>query len=197
MEANIEQTFLNAFADYADAKTLTKLEEFFRISNDGSRSLVSRRNMIKAILLGQKHVGQKEIEEIISLFTDGEIDMELIGGALRITVTRDFGDNFNLHDLYFILGSRIPAHLALGMVDKAIPVSLFTENRFVFNNLKTFLAVHNRSAIVDGVMLDGEKILNGTWKLNSARHGIPFINFRAAVILPKNGNAYFFITSIC
>lgn len=192
LEANIEQTFLNAFADYADEKTLTKLERFFRITYDEPRSLVSRRNMIKAMLLGQRHVGRKEIKEIISVFTDGEVDVELIDGMIRITVTRDLGDTFDLRDCYFIFSSRIPAHLSLGMVDKALPVSVRSDNLFVFSNLKTALAVQNRSAIIDGLMLDGEKPLDGSWKLDSARIGIPFIDFGAATILPKNENAYAF-----
>ncbi len=192
LEANIEQTFLNAFADYADEKTLTKLERFFRITYDEPRSLVSRRSMIKAMLLGQRHVGRKEIKEIISVFTDGEVDVELIDGMIRITVTRDLGDTFDLRDCYFIFSSRIPAHLSLGMVDKALPVSVLSDNLFVFSNLKITLAAQNHSAIINGVMLNGEKPLDGSWKLDSARIGIPFIDFGATAILPKNENVYTF-----
>lgn len=190
IQAGIIQAVDNNFIDYADAKTLAKLEEFFHITYDGPRSLVDRRNMIKALLLGQGHVGQKEIKELISVFTDGKIDVELIGGMIRITVTRDFGDNFNLYDCHFILGNRIPTHLALDMVDKLLPVSVFTDNRFVFRDLKIAFAVQNRSAIVDGIKLNGEKTLDGTWKLGSIRLGIPFIDFRVASVLPKNESAY-------
>lgn len=190
IQAGIIQAVDNNFIDYADAETLAKLEAFFHITYDGPRSLTDRRNMIKALLLGQGHVGQKEIKELISVFTNGKIDLELIGGLIRITVTRDFGDNFNLYDCNFILGGRIPAHLGLDMVDKLLPVSVFTDNRFVFRDLKIAFAVQNRSAIVDGIKLNGEKTLDGTWKLGSIRLGIPFIDFCAASVLPKNENVY-------
>lgn len=190
IQAGIIRAIDNNFIDYADAETLAKLEEFFHITYDGPRTLTERRNMIKAIILGQGHVGQKEIKELIAVFTDGEIEVELIGGMVRITVTRDFGDNFNLYDCHFILDNRIPAHLALDMVDKLLPVSVVNENGFIFRDLKIALAVKNRSLIVEGVRLDGEKTLNGTWELDSIRPGIPFIDFRVGVSLPKNNIAY-------
>ncbi len=190
IQSGIIQAVDNNFIDYADAETLAKLEEFFHITYDGPRSLTDRRNMIKALLLGQGHVGQKEIKELISVFTNGKIDLELIGGMIRVTVTRDFGDNFNLYDCHFILDNRIPTHLALDMVDKLLPVQVRTDNRFIFRDLKMALSVKNRSMIVDGIKLNGEKVLDGTWELDSIRPGIPFIDLRVAIVLPKNKNVY-------
>ena len=159
IQAGIIRAIDNNFIDYADAETLAKLETFFHITYDGPRTLTERRNMIKAIILGQGHVGQKEIKELIAVFTNGKIDVELIGGMVRITVTRDFGDNFNLYDCHFILDNRIPAHLALDMVDKLLPVSVFNENGFIFRDLKIALAVKNRSLIVDGIKLDDNRLM--------------------------------------
>ena len=190
IQAGIIRAIDNNFIDYADAETLAKLETFFHITYDGPRTLTERRNMIKAIILGQGHVGQKEIKELIAVFTNGKIDVELIGGMVRITVTRDFGDNFNLYDCHFILDNRIPAHLALDMVDKLLPVSVFNENGFIFRDLKIALAVKNRSLIVDGIKLDGERVLDGTWELDSIRPGIPFIDLRVGISLPKNNMTY-------
>lgn len=190
IQAGIIQAVDNNFIDYADAETLTKWEEFFNITYDGPRTIAERRNLLKALLLGSGHVGQQEIKEIISVFTDGEIEVALDGGTIRITVTRDFGDSFNLYDCHYILDNRIPAHLALDMVDKLLPVSVFTDNRFIFEDLKIALKAQNRSVFQEGVQLDGEKTLDGTWKLDSIRPGIRFPDFRTGVFLPKNSITY-------
>lgn len=190
IQAGISQAIDNNFIDYADAATLTKLETFFGIMYDSPRSLVDRRNLLKALLLGANHIGQKEIKEIISVFTDGQIDVQLIGGMIRITVTRDFGDNFNLYDCHYILDNKMPAHLALDMVDRLLPVSVFTNNQFIFKDLKLGLAVQNRSLFHEGIQLDGEKTLDGTWLLDSIRPGIQLPAFRIDIILPKNAGAY-------
>lgn len=190
VQAGIIQAIDNNFIDYADAATLTKLETFFGITYDGPRSLVDRRNLLKALLLGANHIGQKEIKEIISVFTNGQIDVQLIGGMVRITVTRDFGDNFNLYDCHYILDNKVPAHLALDMVDRLLPVSVFTDNQFIFKDLKLGLAVQNRSLFHEGIQLDGEKTLDGTWLLDSIRPGIQLPAFRVGIILPKNTGAY-------
>ena len=76
------------------------------------------------------------------------------------------------------------------MVDKLLPVSVFNENGFIFRDLKIALAVKNRSLIVDGIKLDGERVLDGTWELDSIRPGIPFIDLRVGISLPKNNMTY-------
>lgn len=190
IQAGIIQAIDNNFIDYADAKTLTKLETFLGITYDSPRSLADRRNVLKALLLGMGHIGQQEIKDIISVFTNGEIDVQLIGGMIRITVTRDFGDNFNLYDCHFILDNKIPAHLALDMVDRLLPVSVFTDNRFIFRDLNIQLAFQNYVADNRGVQLNGERLLDGTWRLASIRPGIQFPAFRVGVVLAKNPGVY-------
>lgn len=190
IQAGIIRAVDNNFIDYADAETLTKWETLFNVTYDGPRTLAERRNLLKALLLGMGHIGQKEIKEIISVFTNGQIEVQLIGGMIRITVTRDFGDNFNLYDCNYILDNKIPAHLALDMVDKLLPVSAFTDNRFIFRDLRLALAVQNRCLIRDGVQLNGEKTLDGTWLLDSIRPGLQFPAFYAAIAIPKNHGEY-------
>ncbi len=190
IQAGIIRAIDNNFIDYADAETLTKWEDFFGITYDGPRTIVDRRNLLKAILLGSGHIGQQEIKDMVAVFTDGEIEVQLIGGMIRITVTRDFGDNFNLYDCHYILDGRIPAHLALDMVDRLLPVSVFNDNRFIFEGLRIKFAVQNRTLARDGIQLNGERTLNGTWRLDSVRPGLQFPAFKAAIALPKNDIAY-------
>lgn len=190
VQSGIIRAIDNNFIDYADAEALTKWEDFFHITYDSPRTLVDRRNLLKALLLGANHIGQKEIKEIISVFTNGEIDVQLNNGLIQITVTRDFGNNFNLYDCNYILGSKIPAHLGLDLVDQLLPVSAFTDNRFYLRDFKARLAVQNRCLIQDGIQLNGEKLLNGAWLLNSIRPGIQLPLFCVSIALPKNHGAY-------
>ena len=124
VQKGIIQAIDNNFIDFADAETISKLEVFLRITYDGSRTLVERRNTIKAFLLSSlSHIGRPEIKELLAVFTDGEIDVELVGGTIQITVTRDFRERFNLYDAYLVLNRKIPAHLQLGFIDNFFPVS--------------------------------------------------------------------------
>lgn len=186
IQSSIIQTIDNNFIDFSDSRTLAKLEEFFAITYDGPRSIVERRNVIKGLIIGQGHIGQKDIKKLIEVFTAGDIDIALVGGAIRITVTRNFDDSFNLYDCHLVLDNRIPAHLVLDMVDKLLPVAVITENNFIFRDLKIALAIKNHSLLVDGICLDGKKKLDGTWTLDSGRPGIPFIDFHIRTPLAKN-----------
>jgi hypothetical protein len=121
VQADIIQSVDNNFIDFADARTITKLEAFLGITYDEPRTLVERRNIIKAFVLGRGHVGQREIKELISVLTSGEITVELVGGVIRITIQHDPGYQPKLSDYYLVLGERIPAHLGLE-INSVIPV---------------------------------------------------------------------------
>ena len=180
----IIQAVNNNFIDRADTETLAKLEKFFRISYGSPRTIIERRNMLKAVKLGQNHIGQKEIKELISIFTNGEIDVALTRGTIEIAVTRDFGDKFNLYDCNSILSSKIPTHLRLSMIDKLLPAQIYNAHKFIFQKLKIALSARNQSAIkssslclktifknkgkqVRGANLSGKFLLDGSIKLNS------------------------------
>lgn len=180
----IIQAVDNNFIDRADTETLAKLEKFFRISYGSPRTIVERRNMLKAVKLGQNHIGQKEIKELISIFTNGKIDIALTQGTIEIAVTRDFSDKFNLYDCNSILSNKIPAHLRLSMIDKLLPAQIYNAHKFIFQKLKIILAAGGRSTIkssslclkmifrnrgkqVHGANLNGKFLLDGSKKLNS------------------------------
>ena len=191
IQAGIIQAADNNFFDFADAQSIGKLEKFLDISYDGPRSLVERRNVVKAYVAGSGHIGQKEIKDMISAFTDGDIALSLVGGAIHITVTRDYGDRFNLYDCHIVLDKRIPAHLALSVIDRCLPVSLVNEERLVFRNFKARFALSVRKVIVTGPILDGEYILDGAWPLDSLIlfQGLVYAGFAAKSRLKNTGGA--------
>lgn len=180
----IIQAVNNNFIDRADAETLSKLEKFFRISYSSPRTIIERRNMLKALKLGQNHIGQKEIKELISIFTGGKIDVAFARGVIEIAVTRDFSDKFNLHDCNTILSGKVPAHLRLSMIDRLLPTQIYNAHSFVFQNLRITLSVKkhgiikssslclktifkNKGKQVRGANLSGKFLLDGSIKLNS------------------------------
>ncbi|MDR2558880.1 MAG: YmfQ family protein [Oscillospiraceae bacterium] len=111
----IIQAIDNNFIDYADAPTIAKLEEAFKIVYDSPRSLEERRSVIRALIIGQGRIGRREIIEIVSAFTDGEVRVAFTGGVVYIYITHDVNDVFNLGDLRFTLRNKIPAHLPFEM----------------------------------------------------------------------------------
>ena len=189
MRAGIIQAVDNNFIDYADAQTITKLEEALGIVHDGPRTLVERRNIIKAFIIGSGKIGQQEIKQLISVFTPGLVDVEFANGVIDIHVTREFGDAFNLYDIHLVLDNRIPVHLALGITDEILPLRVVTRNRFIFRDLSMEFRVRNPSTGMDGYPLDGSKILDGTWLLGPIGKGGPvFIDFGVKSSLDNTAN---------
>ena len=117
IQNGIIQAVDNNFIDYADAQTISDLEHFFHVGYDGSRTLTERRNIIKAMFLGAGHIGRKEIIELMAVFTAGRAEVSFSDGAVQVAVTRAADEIFRVSDSYLALRDRIPAHLALGIVD--------------------------------------------------------------------------------
>lgn len=183
----------NTFIKTMDSRTASDWEKFIGIVYDGPRSLAERRNIVKAFFLGQGHIGQKEIRELISVFTNGKIDIKLIKGAIQITVTHDLSDSFNLYDCHLVLDHLIPGHLSLSLVDDSLPMKFINRERFVFRNLNIKFKVNERENglkgirpvnfnvksvfknygyVERGLMLNGENNLDGTYMLNGVRFKI-------------------------
>ena len=189
---NIQATLIwmvdNNFIDFADAFTITRLENFLGIVHPFPRTLVERRAILRGFTLGRGHIGRRQIKEMISLFTTGEIDVGFIRpGRINVTVTRDFGDMFNLADIYMVIGHRIPAHLSLGIIDSPRPVRVVNQNNFNFINL---LMVSFRIANITSprIRLNGERILDGTWLLGAGSvHGINFVDFHVKAVIRNHG----------
>lgn len=194
IQADLIQMVENNFIEFADAPTITRLEAFFGIVHPFPRTLVERRAVLIGFVRSLGRIGRPQIIEIISLFTSGEIDVRFSRpGAIDVTVTRDFGDMFNLADIHMILGHRIPAHLTLGVVDLPRSVWVRNENNFIFRNLWMYsFRIINKTARMTGILLDGEHMLDGSWELDMhMAAGINFIDFHVKARIENQGEVVY------
>ena len=157
---------LNNYIQNADEEVLARWEKFLWITYDGERTLNDRRSVILQFFNGYGHIGEQEIKEIIWAFTVGDIVVELIGGTINITVTRDLAEKFILSDCMFILKKRIPAHLGIEFMDVWLPIRFHTGNVFFLRRIKFLSSFYNYSD--DIVILNGRHNLDGLWKLNQS-----------------------------
>ena len=173
----------NNFIKFADAPTLAKLEAFFGITHPFPRTLVERRTVLLGSIHSLGRMGRPQIIEIISLFTNGDIDVRFfVPGKIKIAVTRDFGDMFNPADIHLILGHRVPAHLGLEVIDAPYPVSVINRNDFILRSLAFFrFRIGNITA--PQILLNGDYALDGSWLLGAGLvHGKNFIDFHIMAI---------------
>lgn len=184
IQAGIIQAVDNNFVSTADAETLSKLESFLYITYDGPRTLEERRALISSFFIGNGHIGRKEIIEIVSAFTSGEISVALVGGTIEISVTRELSDRFNLSDCTFIVSKRIPAHLGLLFNDVLLPIRFVNKEVFKFIDLHTHFHFYNGGSSTP-VTLNGQNLLDGTWKLDQLSRGIVFTAFAMTVALQE------------
>ena len=181
VQADMSWAVDNQFVDSMVDPVLRWLEEFLRIYHDEPREVIERRRIIKAKLFNRAHIGQVEIKEIIGLLTGGEIEVTLVGGTVTITVTRDFGDMFNLNDAHLVLDDRIPAHLALHMIDNALPSFVRTHNAFIFVDFNAHSRLREKTSPV-GAFLDGEYLLDGSWLLRGDFHSFRLVDFDVGTV---------------
>lgn len=199
IQSGLTQAVDNGFIWTSNEPTITKLEQFLYIPVVRSKPLIERKTLVASFVLGNGHIGEKEIKALIGMFTDGEITVALIGGAIDISVTREISDRFNLADCLYILLKKIPAHLGLALRDILLPIVFRNEN---FLRFQAF-GVHGRffsRGPTKPILLDGQHLLDGSWLLDQAFHGIVFRKFCVATSFFTSGHAdlprYVFATSL-
>lgn len=117
MEANIEQTYLNCFIDYADEATIEQLEKFLSIGLSKSRTLEERRRLVKAYFVGFGRVSATMIAEMIQSYTGAQVDIRLEpfdeagNNMLYIDFQRGSEPTLYMGDISLLLGKKIPAHI--------------------------------------------------------------------------------------
>ena len=175
------------FIDHADASMIARLENFLGIVHPYPRTLVERRAVLRGFTIGRGHMGRRQIIELISIFTSGEIDVSFTRpGRINVAVARDFGDMFNLHDINMIIGHRAPSHLSLWIADFPRPVRAANNINFVFINLLMQFCIANITA--PRFRLNGSRQLDGAWLLNGEMvHGINFVGFHVKAIVGNYG----------
>ncbi|MEE0100833.1 MAG: putative phage tail protein [Acutalibacteraceae bacterium] len=117
MEANIEQTYLNCFIDYADEDTIEQLEKFLNIGLNKSRTLEERRRLVKSYFVGFGKVSASMIAEMIQSYTGAQVDIrfepfdEAGNNMLYINFQRGNEPTLYMGDINLLLSKKIPAHI--------------------------------------------------------------------------------------
>lgn len=174
IQAGLVQAISNCYINTADEAAIRQFEEFLYITYDGPRTLDERRALVSSFFIGNGHIGEREIKEIIEAFTVGDISVSLsAGGVIEISVTRGISDQFNLPDCVFILNKRIPAHLGIVFHDVFLPIKFTIKERFILENISFGSRFYNGGSH-ELSYLDGRKLLDGTWQLNQKFKGILF-----------------------
>lgn len=112
LEDHIEQTYLNNFIMQADEYTVGIWERILQITGTAELSLYQRKCAIIARLNSGAHVGEPEIREIISNYTDNAVSVDFARGIITVIID---GYVFGEEILLDTLLRRIPAHLRLFM----------------------------------------------------------------------------------
>lgn len=176
LQKELTQAVDNGFIWTANEPVITELEKFLYIPVNRSKPLVERKALVASFSIGSGHIGEQEIKEVVRVFTDGEIEVALVGGTIEVSVTREIADRFNLIDCLYILAKRLPAHLKLAFRDVLLPVRLVNENSFYFCGLDVYARFFNRGQ-TEPILLDGSRLLDGSWFLDQVYSGIAFRGF--------------------
>lgn len=117
IEDNIEQTYLNAFIDYADEATIAKLEKFLMIGLNKSRTLEERMRLVKSYFVGFGKVSASMLEEMIQSYTGAAVESRFEpfddekNNMLYINFQRGDEPTLYMSDINLLLGKKIPAHI--------------------------------------------------------------------------------------
>lgn len=112
LEDHIERTYLNNFICLADAKTIKIWEKMLGINYTKELSLDQRKRVVISRIIGYGHIGEPELRQIISNYTDNAVAIDYTFGVITIIIDGEVFDEDNLLDTIL---HRIPAHLALDM----------------------------------------------------------------------------------
>lgn len=117
LEANIEQTYLNSFIDYADEETIEQLEKFLMIGLNKSRTLEERRRLVKSYFVGFGKVSASMIAEMIQSYTGASVDIKFEpfddegNNMLYIHFQRGNEPTLYMSDINLLLSKKMPAHI--------------------------------------------------------------------------------------
>lgn len=151
LEADIEQTFLNSFIDYADETAIGRLEIFLKIGLNKSRALEERRQIVKSYFIGAGRISASVLAQMLQSIAgcpEPDIRLEPIDEAGNNALLIDFDCQENaaqkLAIVKEILAKKVPAHIpllitAITTMPKAEVVT-FASGRCVGNATKTALS---------------------------------------------------------
>ncbi len=96
----------------ADEAAVKQWERALEITYKGQPTLDQRKRVIIGYIIGQGHIGEKEIREIIGQYTPNAVAFSFMRGVITIMVE---GEIFDEDNLLKTLLKRIPAHLGLNI----------------------------------------------------------------------------------
>ena len=106
VRATVEALIDNGYIMTADLRTIASLEAFLHINPSPGQTLQERRQVVATYVRGQDHIGAPEIKCIAGAFTSGVVDVEFALGIISV-----------MDACRALLLARIPAHLALALVE--------------------------------------------------------------------------------
>lgn len=109
---SFETIIADNFISTADAATLRLWEAALGTTYEKTLTLEQRRSVVLARIIGNGHIGEPEIREIIGQYTDISPKVGFAKGIITIVIYEEVFDEANMLDT---LLRRIPAHLALVM----------------------------------------------------------------------------------
>lgn len=112
LETAIEQVFFNNFVLTADLETVKIWENILDITYSEKLTLDQRKRVIIGRISGYGHIGEPEIRNIISNYTENSVSIDFRKGKILVDID---GEIFDENNLLNTLLRRIPAHLALNM----------------------------------------------------------------------------------
>lgn len=117
VRATVEALIDNGYIMTADLRTIASLEAFLHINPTPEQTLQERRQVVATYVKGQDHIGAPEIKSIAGAFTSGVVDVEFALGVISVVVSHEAWEQFDLEACKALLLERIPAHLALALVE--------------------------------------------------------------------------------
>lgn len=117
LQDNIEVVMSDAFIEYADEATVTRLEQFFELTSDETKTLEERRRQIKFCYSGFGNVSASFLKEMLSAITDADLDITFEpfdaagNNRLNLYATPGGSKTVNLQEIVNTLNRWIPAHL--------------------------------------------------------------------------------------
>ncbi len=157
MALSLEKWCLNMFIDTMDEEALSRMEVFYYLADNKTKSLSERRRLLKATQLGSGKIGRDRIGRIVESYTGVYPTFEFVH-ALKIMA--GFNDEYVLaqSDLIKIIRKNLPAHIAF--------LTIFTIQVIInSHDLESIsipsLALKTGIRMWKRVLLDGEYLLDG------------------------------------
>lgn len=162
---DIEQTYLNAFIDYANEQQIERWENFLHISLNRSLTLDERRRAVKAYIIGFGKMSASVIKAIINTYldvTDTEVDFRPIdeegNNAVLISIFEDDDISGKFQPLRELLRRKIPAHLCYWYIQT---IHYYMDNRETMDFILRRIRFKTGMDFWDTHRHDGEALHNG------------------------------------